>query len=110
MSISKSHSQLLITCLMVALSWAPTLAETQCFPRSQIDAIDQYIQDHFSEANWGISIGLIDESGQGTLNAGRLGRGREREIDGDTLFEIGSISKTFTTLLLLDMPLSGVRD
>ena len=41
------------------------------------------------------------------LNAGRKGVGRERKVDGNTLFEIGSISKTFTSLLLLDMARTG---
>lgn len=51
----------------------------------------------------GIVIGLVDEHGGSIVSCGKLDNGTEQEVNGDTLFEIGSITKTFTALLLQDM-------
>lgn len=48
-------------------------------------------------------IGVIDEHGSQVFAAGKLDNGTDQEVNGDTLFEIGSITKTFTVLLLEDM-------
>ena len=48
----------------------------------------------------GIVVGLVDASGRRIISRGSLGKGRERALDGDTLFELGSVSKVFTALLL----------
>lgn len=48
-------------------------------------------------------IGLIDEHGSKVFAAGKLDNGTEAEVGADSLFEIGSITKVFTALLLRDM-------
>jgi len=47
-------------------------------------------------------IGLVDEHGSRIFGAGGLDNGTKQTVDGDTVFEIGSVTKTFTTLLLQD--------
>src|SRR3954453_16313959 len=66
-------------------------------------AIKTFLHDTFSGKSVGMVIGLADESGSRTFGAGKLDNGTDQEVNGDTVFEIGSISKTFTTLLLQDM-------
>ena len=54
----------------------------------------------------GISIGYIQGDKQGTIHLGRSGT-KDAPADNSTLYEIGSISKVFTSLLLAD---AVVRD
>jgi CubicO group peptidase (beta-lactamase class C family) len=51
----------------------------------------------------GMVVGLVDEHGSSVVRYGKMDDGTSQEVNGDTLFEIGSITKTFTALLLQDM-------
>jgi serine-type D-Ala-D-Ala carboxypeptidase/endopeptidase len=51
----------------------------------------------------GIVVGVIEPKGRRVVAYGNLANGDPRTLDGDTIFEIGSISKIFTSLLLADM-------
>ena len=51
----------------------------------------------------GIVVGTIDSKGVKIRSHGKFAAGSNQTLDGDTLFETGSISKVFTSLLLADM-------
>jgi D-alanyl-D-alanine-carboxypeptidase/D-alanyl-D-alanine-endopeptidase len=51
----------------------------------------------------GIVVGVIEPDGRRVVAYGILANGDPHTLDGDTIFEIGSISKIFTSLLLADM-------
>src|ERR1035438_158789 len=63
------------------------------------------LQNNIERDHWGVGIvvGIVDEHGQRIVSDGKLDNGDSPEVNGDTLFEIGSITKTFTVLLLEDM-------
>jgi serine-type D-Ala-D-Ala carboxypeptidase/endopeptidase len=69
------------------------------------DAIHAYLQQCFEygRIDGGCAVGLVDEHGSRVVCYGKMDNGTNQEIDGDTLFEIGSVTKTFTALLLADM-------
>jgi CubicO group peptidase (beta-lactamase class C family) len=55
----------------------------------------------------GIVVGVIEPKGRRVIAYGSLEKGDKRTLDGDTLFEIGSITKVFTALLAADMAQRG---
>jgi len=71
------------------------------------DSLDRFLHSNFDQKNFGMVVGIIDERGSRVYSAGKLDNGTERAVDGDTVFEIGSVTKTFTALLLLDMAQRG---
>ena len=51
----------------------------------------------------GIVVGIVGPEGRRILAHGHFGTDGFRPVDGNTIFEIGSITKVFTALLLADM-------
>ncbi|HEY5043195.1 MAG TPA: serine hydrolase domain-containing protein [Verrucomicrobiae bacterium] len=51
----------------------------------------------------GLVVGIVDEHGSSIVNYGKLDNGTDQEVNGDTLFDLASVTKTFTGLLLQDM-------
>ena len=71
--------------------------------------IKAMLQDCIVTDHWGVGmgVGIVDEHETRVISYGKLDNGDSPEVNGDTLFEIGSITKTFTVLLLEDMVQRG---
>jgi CubicO group peptidase (beta-lactamase class C family) len=55
----------------------------------------------------GIVVGLIGPQGRRLVAFGTMAAGDQRPVSGDTVFDVGSLTKVFTALLLADMAHRG---
>ena len=55
----------------------------------------------------GIVVGLVEPTGRRIVSFGTLAKNDPRPVDGNTIYEIGSITKVFTSLVLADMVRRG---
>jgi D-alanyl-D-alanine-carboxypeptidase/D-alanyl-D-alanine-endopeptidase len=94
MNIGKSVRVIYTTLILYSIP-APGIAE------DITNALRSFLQERVTvERSAAIVVGLVDESGSRVVSCGKL---NGQEVDGDKPFGIGSITKTFTALLLQDV-------
>jgi CubicO group peptidase (beta-lactamase class C family) len=93
----------LFAVLLLAARFAA--AAQDCF--SDPDPLKAFLNANFANTNAGMVVGFLDEQGSRVFSAGKLDNGTDAKVDGDTVFELGSCTKVFTSLLALDMARRG---
>src|SRR5262245_2098686 len=77
------------------------------FTDADAEAIHAFLRRTFTNGNAGMVVGILGPRGSNVFSAGKLDNGTDQELNGDTIFEIGSVTKVFTSLLALEMDRRG---
>ena len=105
MTIKPAWGLAIFTALSVLARMPPASAAEPPIDRAALDALVQPVVND----GWlyGVAIGVVDERGSAVFGYGHISQADPRPPDGETVFELASISKVFTGLLLAQLVEAG---
>lgn len=102
--INRAVTLVMMATLLVLLAVLP-VGVTRAQTGITDDEIRKILQDRIDVAkkSVGIVVGLVDDKGIRIVSYGKPNKNSDQTVNGDTVFEIGSVTKVFTATLLADM-------
>jgi serine-type D-Ala-D-Ala carboxypeptidase/endopeptidase len=98
----KKLSYGLFSALLLMFFYQPIIFAQSIYDEAEVKKIlEQRLTN--DKKGVGIAIGIINEKGTKLVNFGKMKVNEARDVDGNSIFEIGSITKVFTCILLADM-------
>jgi serine-type D-Ala-D-Ala carboxypeptidase/endopeptidase len=94
-----SNKRVVLFLIVIVVIGLPAMAQER-FVDAYAGDIEVMLSDQLADSRGGMVIGLLDEHGSGVFSKGKLDNGKDGLVDGDTIFELGSVTKVFTCLLL----------
>jgi len=94
---------LLISFVTVQCQESPEKTDKKGLPAEVVETIERRIEEGLTPS---IALAIIDSSGIQYFNFGKTAKNGQ-EVDENTIYEIGSISKVFTGILLAQQVLDG---
>jgi D-alanyl-D-alanine-carboxypeptidase/D-alanyl-D-alanine-endopeptidase len=101
--MKKTNYTVLLSVALIAMASTDTISQPIQLNKRENkikELIQERVERHHQE--FGLVVGIVSETGRQIIKYGKQCRGGNA-VDGNTLFDLGSVTKVFTSILLADM-------
>ncbi len=101
------YTSIKVLVLWVAIHFQFLVHAQQSWELPSNSEITDLLEERMRQNGIGIVVGVIDRNGKRVVSYGQSGATDNRPLNGDSIFQIGSLTKTLTTLLFADLVADG---